>query len=280
VTEWLLIPLGFAVGAFGTLIGAGGGFLLVPALLVLYPTAKPATITAISLAVVCFNAASGSIAYAREGRIDYRTGLVFASATVPGAVLGAIAVGYLDRGLFDGLFGLVLVLMALFLILRHPQPKMTAATVPKRGMVTRVLIDAGGTRYEYRFYEWQGVLLSVGVGFLSSLLGIGGGIIHVPAMVFLLDFPAHIATATSQLILAIMALAGSSVHLVTGELAPGSGLIRSLLLAVGVIPGAQLGAWLSHRLHGTWIIRLLSLALLLVGVRLLGTFVLEVRAAV
>ena len=64
-----LIPLGFVVGAYGTLIGAGGGFLLVPVLLLLYPRETPETITSISLAVVFFNALSGSIAYARMKRI-------------------------------------------------------------------------------------------------------------------------------------------------------------------------------------------------------------------
>src|SRR5207245_2044054 len=112
MTEWLLIPLGFVVGAFGTLIGAGGGFILVPALLLLYPTAKPSVITGISLAVVFFNAASGSIAYARERRIDWRTGLTFAAATTPGAVFGALAVSFVPRGVFDALFGLLLLGLA------------------------------------------------------------------------------------------------------------------------------------------------------------------------
>ncbi len=270
MTEWLLIPTGFLVGAYGTLIGAGGGFVLVPILLFLYPTARPATITAISLAVVFFNAASGSVAYARERRIDYKTGWVFAAATVPGAVLGALVVGYIPRSLFDGIFGLVMLLLALVVIFR---PAGAAGGVALRpGMVTRVVTDAAGTRHEYSFYQWQGVVLSGGVGFVSSLLGIGGGIIHVPALVLLLNFPAHIATATSHFILAIMALAGTAVHLVTGELAPGSGLVRSLFLAAGVIPGAQVGAKLSHRLKGTLIVRLLGVALALVGVRLLLSF--------
>ena len=94
----------------------------------------------------------------------------------------------------------------------------------------------------------------------------------MPALVLLLNFPAHIATATSHFILAIMALAGSLVHLATGELAPGSGLFRSLFLALGVIPGAQLGARLSHHVHGAWILRLLGVALIAVGLRLLLTF--------
>ncbi|HEX2387234.1 MAG TPA: TSUP family transporter, partial [Candidatus Binatia bacterium] len=85
-----LIPVGFVIGAYGTLIGAGGGFLLVPLLLLYYPQESADTITSISLAVVFFNALSGSTAYARARRIDYYSGLLFALAAVPGAVLGAL----------------------------------------------------------------------------------------------------------------------------------------------------------------------------------------------
>ena len=85
----LLCLLGFAVGVFGTLVGAGGGFILTPVLLLIYPQSTPALITAISLIVVFFNAGSGSLAYARQKRIDYRSGVVFALCTLPGSVLGA-----------------------------------------------------------------------------------------------------------------------------------------------------------------------------------------------
>ena len=68
----VLVAIGFGVGAFGTLVGAGGGFILTPILLVLYPHDTPRTITAISIAVVFFNAASGSLAYARQRRTDLR----------------------------------------------------------------------------------------------------------------------------------------------------------------------------------------------------------------
>src|SRR5919109_5440665 len=100
----LLTLLGGAIGTYGTLIGAGGGVFLVPTLLVLYPQESPNTIASISLAVVFFNAASGTVAYARMRRIDYRAGLLFAAATVPGAVLGAYATSLLSRQLFDLLF--------------------------------------------------------------------------------------------------------------------------------------------------------------------------------
>ncbi len=92
--------LGLAVGSFGTLIGAGGGFVLMP-LPLLYPKERPSQLTAISLAVVFFNALSGSGAYARMKRIDYQAGWTIALATVPGAILGAVTTSLISRRLFD-----------------------------------------------------------------------------------------------------------------------------------------------------------------------------------
>ena len=96
-----LIPVGFIVGTYGTLIGAGGGFVLVPMLLLLYPKESPEVITSISLAVVFFNALSGSIAYIRLKRVDYHSGVLFAIATIPGAILGAVTTSSIPRPLFD-----------------------------------------------------------------------------------------------------------------------------------------------------------------------------------
>ena len=79
-----LIALGFVVGGYGTLIGAGGGFLLMPLLLLLYPHENAHILTAISLAVVFINSLSGAGAYARLKRIDYKSGLMFAAARFRG----------------------------------------------------------------------------------------------------------------------------------------------------------------------------------------------------
>ena len=114
----LLALLGVGVGLFGTLVGAGGGFILTPVLLVLYPDSRAVTITAISLVVVFFNALSGSLAYARQRRIDYRSGIPFAIATMPGAIIGALIVGDAPRRLFDIIMALLLVLAVGFLMLR------------------------------------------------------------------------------------------------------------------------------------------------------------------
>jgi uncharacterized membrane protein YfcA len=105
IEYWWLLPLGLLIGAFGTLIGAGGGFILVPILLLVYPNEKTEFVTSISLAVVFFNALSGSFAYARMKRVDYKSGIIFSIATIPGAILGALSTAYVPRRAFDLIFG-------------------------------------------------------------------------------------------------------------------------------------------------------------------------------
>ena len=262
-----LILLGAAVGTLGTLIGAGGGFVLVPVLLLLYPHDSPALVTGISLTVVFFNATSGSFAYARMGRVDFRSGLMFAAATIPGAILGAMATTLLPRRTFDLLFGALLTLGAAYLTWRPIRTEGGAGPRPGTGRLSRHILEKDGTTHHYAYNPYLGIGISVGVGFLSSLLGIGGGIIHVPVLAQLLNFPVHIATATSHFTLAIMALAGSLVHLANGQLTPALGRIAAL--SVGVLVGAQAGARLSNRVRGVWIMRSLAIALGFVGLRIL-----------
>ncbi|MBI4502775.1 MAG: sulfite exporter TauE/SafE family protein [Gemmatimonadetes bacterium] len=263
----LLLLLGVMVGSFGTLIGAGGGFLLVPALILLYPDERPETITSISLAVVFFNALSGSVAYARMKRIDYVSGIRFAVATIPGAVSGAIVTNYLPRRTFDQIFGVVLIIVGVALLIAGEKEPHEHPAEPVPGRTLRIVVEGDGTRHQFSYRSAVGIPLSVFVGFVSSLLGIGGGIIHVPALVYWLNFPTHIATATSHFILAFMALAGTTVHIADGALA--SGVQRAASLGLGALIGAQVGARMSERVHAKWIIRSLGLGLAFVGVRIL-----------
>jgi len=266
MTYVLLALLGFAVGTFGTLVGAGGGFILTPVLLVLYPHQSAATITSISLLVVFFNAASGSLAYARMRRIDYRSGVQFALAALPGAVAGALAVHAVSIRAFDAIMAVVLALAATAVIRLRPHAERPH---PRGHTRPRQIVDSLGVEYDYRVAVRRGIAYSVGVGFLSSFFGIGGGIMHVPLLVGALGFPMHVATATSHFVLVFVAGTGSLTHLVAGGLAPGNGLHRAIALTVGVLPGAQLGAVLSRRFSGPTIRRLLGAALLVLAVRLL-----------
>ena len=259
--------MGISVGAFGTLVGAGGGFILVPILLLLYPEKKPETITAISLFVVWANATSGSLAYGAQKRIDYRSGAWFAISTLPGAVAGAIIVGYIPRRTFDAMFATVLIVLGLVLFLRRAsnaiQPPVTGWSTVRRNIT-----DRAGHTYSYSFQMWKGVVISTGVGFMSSLLGIGGGVIHVPVMATVLHFPVHIAAATSHFVLAFMALEGTGVHFATGDLAWDRSFFQAGMLALGAVPGAQIVAYFSRRVHDRHIIQALAIGLTLVGVRL------------
>jgi uncharacterized membrane protein YfcA len=254
-----LIPLGFVTGAYGTLIGAGGGFVLAPTLLLIYPGDAPETITSISLAVVFFNALSGTLAYIRARRINYKAGITFALATIPGAVVGALANTVVSRAKFDKAFGILLIAAAVFLVL-NPAKKV-AARFSQASFASSDIRELSAPAL------FAGAALSTLFGFISSFFGIGGGFLYVPALVHLLRFPVHIATATSLFILTITAFTGSATHAAAGFFH--HGIRRAVLLSIGAVVGAQVGAWLSHHLHGDWIIRSLGLALTLVGLRLL-----------
>lgn len=264
---------GLFVGAYGTLVGLGGGFVVVPVLLLVYH-ASPQDTVGTSLAVVFLNSLSGSISYIRQKRVDLRSGIKFALATVPGAVIGTYLSTYLSSRLFSLVFGAIM-LGASALLLLKPESRKELALDEESGpqpgtrRVTRKITDARGQVFAYSFNERLGIIISFFVGFLSSILGIGGGIIHVPVMIHLFTFPAHIATATSQFILVISTGVGAASHLAIGQVM----IPQALAMGVGVLIGAQLGASLSRRLHGTLIVRLLSLALVATAVRLiLGAF--------
>jgi uncharacterized membrane protein YfcA len=161
--------------------------------------------------------------------------------------------------------GLVLALLAIWLLAgeRWPLPQ------PRRHLERRVLVDRGGETYSYAVPVRRGALYSLGVGFLSSFLGIGGGVIHVPLLVRALGFPTHLATATSHFVLAIMAGTGTLTHIVLGSFGHGHRVRRATALSVGVVAGAQLGAHVSLRLRGAVIQWLLAAALFALAARLL-----------
>lgn len=269
MADWLLIILGISVGALGTLIGAGGGFLLVPVLLIVYPEKSPELITGISLAVVSLNALSGSIAYAFKKRIDYRSALLFCTTTLPGSILGAYMVSYISRQAFNLIFGSTLLLLSTYLLfkpIKKDDSEKKSLFSWNIWPIKRTVSDKMGNTYSYGYDLFIACLLSFFVGIAASMLGIGGGIIHVPLMVNLLNFPIHLATATSHFILALMGLSATATHVWQGDL--NGGLHEILFLGIGVIIGAQIGAALSHRVKGSVIIRSLAIAIGIVALRI------------
>ena len=263
---WVLLAvIGLCVGAFGTLIGVAGGFLLVPVLLFLYPKANPSTITSITLTVAFFNALSGSIAYHRLKRIDYRSGIIFSVAAVPGAVIGASITNLLDRHVFQIIFGICLVIVATYLLVKPERHRITDTVKP--GHTKRTITDAYGTVFGYSFSLPVGIAIAFGVGLVGGMLGIGGGIMHVPVLTQFLNFPAHVATATSQFVVAVTTLSAAMTHVIHGAYT--EGFRRAAVLSAGAVIGAQFGARLSHNVSERWIVRLLAAGLAAVAIRLL-----------
>ncbi len=268
-----LVLLGLGIGTYGTVVGAGGGFVLVPALLILYPDFEPEEVTAISLGVVFLSAVSGAAGYARQRWIDYRTGLLFAAASAPGVVAGAMLVQFVPERLFTGLFGLLLLGVAVVSLWGRP----LAIREPLRGggVIRRVVTDADGKQYIYAYRIWQGLTLSLGIGVVSSLFGIGGGVIHVPAMILLLHIPVQLAVATSLFVLAFMSGGASVIHLAMGTLG-GEEATKIAALALGAVPGAQLGTYLAQRIKGRTVLILLALGIVVLGARLLLKAIVDV----
>jgi uncharacterized membrane protein YfcA len=267
---WVLFALGLLVGGLGTLIGAGGGFILVPVLLFLYPSLAPDAITAVSMAIVACNAISGTLAYARAQRVDYKAGIQFAAFTIPGSILGVMVTRLISRSLFSIAFGGLLILLAFYLLFkRKDYKKIPLNKGYGRSTQVRILTDRKGETYRYSFNRYIGWGISLVVGFISPILGIGGGIIHVPALINWLQFPVHVATATSHFILAVMSVVSVVVHIVQGSYH--DPVIQRMVccLGLGAIAGAQAGAYFSHRIQGRAIERALAVSLGLVGIRIL-----------
>ncbi len=250
-----LFTVGIAVGMFGTIVGVGGGFIIVPLLMIVY-NATPPNAVGTSLCIVALNAISGSISYARQKRIDYRTGMLFAVATIPGAVAGASIIDYIPIAVFDVGFGIFLMVMAAYMTMRPSVQRESGGSSPS-------LEFDPLRRIQYSLP--MGMFVSFVVGFLSSLAGIGGGIVHVPAMIYLFHFPTFIAVSTSHFILAISTTVGAASHITLGHVL----WDKVPSLGVGVIIGAQIGARLSHRIHTQIIVRGLAVAMVIVAIRLI-----------
>ena len=265
------LVLGLFAATYGTLIGAGGGFIMAPVLLLAFD--KPQHVAAAtSLTAVIFNAVTAIFSYHQQRRIDYYTGLRFALATIPGAVVGSLIGPSIPAPVFRIFFGVVLVLVAGYMTVRGERPVGRAPDVVvdetflrAQGKVVRVLIDSTGKQHVFGYRLRDGLLLSGAIGVLSSLLGVGGGIIHTPVMIAVFGVPAHIAVATSQFILLISAATGAASYLVQGAVE----IPTAVALGLGGIAGARCGAAIARRVRGKWIVHALAIALVLVGIRLI-----------
>jgi len=240
------LVLGGVLGALGTLTGIGGGFLLMPLLLTLFPNQPAAALSLATLTIVFFNALSGTILSARHDRVRFRTGLSYGLLSLPLVWVGTQMQAHLDRSTFTTAFGGFLIAGAMFLLFR---PQGTKSSPTSR----RIWI--------------AGAAISLAIGFLAGFFGVGGGFLFVPLLAFFLGFPMVEATATSQLIVGM----GAAWALTTGAMAHPLPLDPQLMggLVAGVLVGAPAGTWAAGRTSPRLVTGILAVLLGAVGIRFL-----------
>lgn len=215
---WLL-PLGFAAGVLGSMIGLGGGLVVVPVLS--FFGFSPALAASNSLFAAFSNAVASTISYAKQKRIEYSLGLKLGLLSIPGTILGALISDQITPSLFKILFGILLVASSVYI---YSKRKIESKVYNTSKQVMMLAVAA-----------------SFFAGIISSLFGIGGGIVFVPLMVIAIGLSMRLAAPTSQLILLFASASGMIAHSILGH----PDFYQAFLLAVGAFGGGLVGSRLS-----------------------------------
>ncbi len=249
-----------AVGCVAAMVGAGGGFLVVPMLVLVWGiSAQEAAGT--SLLMIVFTSSSSTIAYHAQGRIDYLLGLILAAGTVPGALLGASAATHLKSEVLSGLLGIFLLGISIRMLIARELPDRRPD--PRRG--TRTKVDAHGHIFEYPRISPLALPAGFAGGLASGLFGIGGGVLIVPLIRLGMGIPMHIASATSMFMMIFTSIAGASTHAYLGNVR----VRYAIPLCLGIVVGTQIGAFLARRTRAKALERILGVCLSIIGGRLL-----------
>lgn len=223
------------------MVGLGGGFILVPILRLVYGL-EPAEAAGTSLALVVANSGAGALTYLVQKRVAVRTGLWMAAGGLPGGIAGAILVRHVSAQTFDWLFALLLIAVAADLTFnRRKRQKDLAGLAP--------VTDAG-------FRPVVAIALGIAIGLISSLFGIGGGIVAVPSLLYFSDLPVHAVSATSHFAIFLTSPVGLVTHAYERDIR----LAYVLPLVAGGLCGGPIGARLSVNLSPSRLALLIGLA--------------------
>ena len=243
----LMMLVGGAVtGVFGSLLGLGGGVLIVP--LLTFGFGLPLR-EAVGVSLVCVIMTSSAAAgvYLERHVANLRLGMTLEMFTALGALAGGSIAFLLDERLISLLFAGLLGYVALTMARAKPAATLEAATVvaePVAGEAGRPTLLERLSGNEYRIRNLgRGVVGAVVAGIASALLGIGGGIVKVPLMHLAMGVPLRVATATSNLMIGITAAASTVIYVIHGGIDP----YVAGPTAIGVFLGATAGSRLGHR---------------------------------
>ncbi len=290
--EWILIGLiGFGTGICGVLIGAGGGFILSPILL-LYFGMPAETVVGTVYALLAVNSLSGGFTFLRMKVVDVRSAILFGIAALPGSIGAPFILKEVIKdspSIFYILFGLILLGLAVRLLTQRDLPEDTqnsdgnsiekahkkwtyylsanqAGKIMITGNASRSIISGTGQVFRYNFNEYMTIGFNFLLGFVSSFFGIGGGFLRTPILVYGFRFPVQIAVATSICAMMIYATAGASVYALLGDVEWFPTWVAG---GIGLILGGQIGARLTEKIKGPWIMRVLTAIVFILGIQLI-----------
>jgi len=259
--QLLIVVISLGAGAIGAILGLGGGFIIVPMLLLVFGLSAQVS-AGTSLVALIFTALSGTLGYTRQHRIDYRLGLSLAAASAPGAILGSVGSTYFSSEIVTGLFGGFMVLVAIYIGVATPTKFSPAAASGWR----RRLVDRDGNVFEFHVRHLVPAFPLVFLaGVVAGFFGVGGGVLQVPVMIMFLGVPVEIATATSALVIVASALTRAITHAQIGDIA----YEFIPFIIVSVVVGAQIGVLIQRRTGPRTLRRLFALFLVIIGLRMI-----------
>ncbi|MEO8727367.1 MAG: sulfite exporter TauE/SafE family protein [Acidobacteriaceae bacterium] len=237
-----LIALGLVAGGFGALAGVGGGFLIVPTLILFFHLPVHEAI-GISLVAVIATSTATSAVQVERGVTDVRLGFVLELTTTTGAIIASLLAAYLSKRMLAGLFVAFLAF--------------TLISMLKKAWTSRAEKEPSQEVPEYRIKNYPaGMGAALLAGGLSGLLGIGGGLIKVPVMMLFMGIPTRVATATSNFMIGVTAATSAWIWYSRGFVNLG---IAGPLVA-GVMVGSHFGAQNARRVKSRYIVLLLIVA--------------------
>jgi len=265
----LLFLISITAGVVGSLLGLGGGIIVIPALTLLFKIDIRYAIGA-SIVSVIATSSGAAAAYVRERLTNLRVAMVLEVATTTGALTGASIAGLIDGRWLYLVFGLVMGYSSLMMFRnRHDAtlvPIKTSRWADALRLHGEYFDPALGRKVAYRVANTRiGLALMYVAGVVSGLLGIGSGALKVPAMDLAMRLPIKVSTATSNFMIGVTAAASAGVYFVRGDIDP----FVAAPVATGVLVGATIGSRLLGRLQGTTVRRFFVVVLLVVSAEML-----------
>jgi hypothetical protein len=272
----VFLAMGAAVGFLSGMFGVGGGFLMTP--LLIFSGVPPAVAVGTESAQITASSVSGAFAQWRRRNVDFLMGAVLLAGGISGSVFGVQLVGDLRRmGLFDffvsicyvTFLGVIGTLMLIESINTMRKSRMGRGSVSARrsgqhNWIHRLPLKLRFQRSKLYISAIPPFLLGLFVGLLAAIMGVGGGFIMVPAMIYLLRMPTNMVVGTSLFQIVFLTAATTVLHASQNQTVDA---VLAVLLMVGGVVGAQFGAVAGERLKAEQLRFLLAALVLMVGLR-------------